>query len=81
MSQRAPIIAEFERVAAEQRKTLAPLTDELPLLESGLDSLCLAIIVARLDDTLGIDPFAAADDVEFPITFGDFVRLYDHVPR
>jgi hypothetical protein len=77
MSLRQQIIAEFERVAGEQKKALAPLTNELPLLEAGLDSLCFAIIVARLDDTLGLDPFAAGDEVEFPVTFGDFVRFYD----
>lgn len=76
-SVRADVAAQFERVAREHKKTLAPLTDELVLLDSGLDSLCLAIIVARLEDTLGVDPFSAGDDAEFPVTFGDFVHLYD----
>ncbi len=73
------ILAEFERVARQHRKTLAPLTEDLVLLDSGLDSLCLAIIVARLEDTLGIDPFSRADDDEFPVTLGDFLRLYEDV--
>ncbi len=77
MSVRAEVVAQFEQVAREQRKTLAPLTDDLVLLDSGLDSLCLAIIVARLEDTLGLDPFGRADDAGFPVTLGDFVRLYD----
>ena len=77
MSRRATIIATFEKVAAEQNKTLATLTDDLPLLESGLDSLCFAIIVVRLEDAIGIDPFSAAEEIEFPVTFGDFVRFYD----
>ena len=50
------------------------------LLDSGLDSLGFAILVARLEDRLGYDPFATSDDVEFPVTFGDFVRFYDRVP-
>jgi hypothetical protein len=77
MSVRPAIIAQFEQVAKEQNKALAPLADGLVLLESGLDSLCFAIIVARLEDKLGYDPFSAREDVEFPVTFGDFVKFYD----
>jgi hypothetical protein len=75
-SVRSTVIAEFERVAQEHGKALARLTDDLVLLDSGLDSLCLAIIVARLEDALGVDPFGRGDEGEFPVTFGDFVRLY-----
>jgi acyl carrier protein len=78
MSTRAAIIAEFENVAREQDKTLPPLTDNLMLLDSGLDSLCFAIIVARLEDRLGIDPFQTATDERFPLTFGEFVRFYEN---
>jgi acyl carrier protein len=80
MSARAAIEAEMRAVAAEQQKTLAPLSDDLVLLDSGLDSLCFAIVVARLEDELGYDPFATSEDVNFPVTFGDFVRFYDRVP-
>jgi hypothetical protein len=78
MSIRSQIIASFEQVAKEQDKQLAPLSDDLGLLESGLDSLCLAVVVARLDDTLGLDPFSTEDEVEFPVTVGDFVKLYEN---
>jgi acyl carrier protein len=71
------IFEQFEQVARDQDKTLSPLTDDLVLLESGLDSLCFAIIVARLEDELGIDPFTAAEDVYFPVTLGDFVKFYE----
>jgi acyl carrier protein len=71
------IAAKFREVAASQDKTLAPLTDELVLLESGLDSLCFAIIVATLEDELGYDPFTEAEDVFFPVTFADFVTFYE----
>jgi acyl carrier protein len=77
MSTRATIAAEIEQVAKEQNKRLAPLSDDLILLDSGLDSLCFAILVARLEQRLGFDPFSAAEDVYFPVTFGDFVRFYD----
>lgn len=70
------IFEQFEEVARDQNKTLQALGDDLPLLESGLDSLCFAIIVARLEDELGVDPFTAAEDVFFPVTLGDFIKLY-----
>jgi hypothetical protein len=67
----------MQEIALAHGKSLAPLTDDLALLETGLDSLCFAILVARLEDELGIDPFTASDDVYFPVSFGDFVRLYE----
>jgi acyl carrier protein len=73
---RQAVQAKFEEVAAAQEKRLAPLTDDLVLLESGLDSLCFAIIVATLEDELGFDPFTENEDVYFPVTFGDFVKFY-----
>lgn len=74
---RPAIEAQFERVAKEQGKTLQPLSDDLVLADSDLDSLCFAIIVARLEDTLGYDPFGLAEDAAFPVTFGDFVAFYE----
>ena len=78
MSTRSDIVTLFEQVAKEQDKKLAPLSDDLGLLESGLDSLCFAIIVARLEDTMGLDPFSQDEEVEFPVTVGDFIRLYEN---
>ena len=78
MSARETIIEEMQRVASEQKKTLVPLHDTTPLLTVGLDSLCFAILVARLDETLGVDPFSASDEVMLPVTFGDLVNFYDH---
>jgi len=77
-SVRATIISQFEKVATEQKRKLAPLTDDRPLMDSGLDSLCFAIVVARLEDTLGYDPFSTSDDVQFPVTFGDFISFYEN---
>ncbi len=78
MSIRSEVISQFQQVAEEQNRVLAPLSDELPLLESGLDSLCLAVIVARLEDLLGVDPFTNSGDAPFPVTLGDFIRTYEH---
>jgi len=56
VSIRLTILSQIENVAAEQKKKIAPLRDDLILTESGLDSLCFAILVARLEDELGADP-------------------------
>jgi acyl carrier protein len=76
---RDEITSQFRLVAAEQDKRLAPLTDDLPLLDSGLDSLCFAILVSRLEDALGVDPFSASEDASFPVTLGQFVSFYENV--
>jgi acyl carrier protein len=76
-SVREIILAHMQKIAAQQKKTLLPLTDDLPLLDSGLDSLCLAILVAVLDDQLGIDPFSGDSEAPFPVTVGAFIGLYE----
>ena len=77
MTIQATIFEQFAQVAREQGKQLLPLNDNLVLLDSGLDSLCFAIVVARLEDALGVDPFTASEDVYFPVTFGEFVKFYE----
>ena len=81
MDMRSVIIAAIEAVASEQGKALKPLVDDLVLLDSGLDSLCFAILVTRLEDEVGFDPFTLSDDVYFPVTLGDFIRFYDDASR
>jgi acyl carrier protein len=75
------IMDQMTQVAREHGKTLAPLSDDLVLLDSGLDSLGFAVLVARLEDTLGVDPFTTAEDAMFPLTFGDFVKVYENAAR
>ena len=81
MSIKETIVSQMRDIAREQDKQLATLTEDLILLESGLDSLSFAILVARLEDALGVDPFSAAEDVKFPVTLGDFVRIYEHAAK
>jgi len=77
MSVRSIILSQFEIVAKEQNLELAVLSDDLKLLSCGLDSLGFAIIIARLEDALGCDPFSGDDAVDFPLTLNDFIRLYE----
>jgi len=81
MSVRSTVTAQFEQVAQEQKRKLARLADDLKLLDSGLDSLSFALIVVRLEETLGYDPFDVSDEIQFPVTFGDFVKLYENHPK
>jgi acyl carrier protein len=81
MSIKLTITDQMKRIAREHNKTLAPLSDDLVLLDSGLDSLGFAVLVARLEDTLGIDPFTTAEDAMFPVTLGDFVKVYENAAR
>ena len=78
MSVKLTIMDQMTEIAREHGKILAPLRDDLVLLDSGLDSLGFAVLVARLEDKLGIDPFTASEDALFPVTFGDFVKVYEH---
>ena len=77
MSTRTIIIDAIRRVADEQQRTLGPLDDDALLLTVGLDSLCFAILVARLEEALNVDPFGASDEIELPVTVGDLVRFYE----
>lgn len=73
---RSIVYDQVTAVAQQQRKSLPPLTDSLPILGSGLDSLCIAIVIANLDDQLDLAPFDS-DAVEMPVTLGDLVRIYE----
>jgi acyl carrier protein len=75
---RAAVISEIQQIADAGNRSLPPLTDDLVLLDSGLDSLAIAILVARLEDTLGFDPFSESDQTVYPVTLGDLIGFYEH---
>jgi hypothetical protein len=79
MSVRAVIGDIFSQVAIEQQRTLSQLSDSAKLIELGLDSLSFALVIARLEDTFGFDPFRGLD--YFPVTFGEFVALFEAYSR
>jgi acyl carrier protein len=81
MSVKATVISEIQRIAEDETMSLPPLTDDLVLLDSGLDSFGIAILVARLEETLGFDPFTETDDMAYPVTLGDFIRFYEHAAQ
>jgi len=81
MNVKSEVEAQFKEVAEQQDIRLAPLTDDLALFDTGLDSLGFALVVVRLEAALGVDPFSAEDDVAFPVTFGDFVGYYENAAK
>ena len=53
------------------------LTDNVILIDSGLDSLGFAILVATLEEKFEFDPFTMMDEPLYPSTFGEFVEIYE----
>lgn len=75
---RALILQLMAEVAETADCTLADdIDDGTVLLESGLDSLGFAILVARLEEELGRDPFTEMEEVIYPRTLGEFIAIYE----
>lgn len=47
-----------------------------PIMELGADSLAFAIIVARLEELTGTDPFSTNPDLPYPKTLKEFADAY-----
>jgi len=73
------ILALIEEVAQlTDCQIIAELSDSSILLESGLDSLGFAILVARLEEELELDPFADMTSAVYPKTLLEFVQIYEN---
>ncbi|HMO94010.1 MAG TPA: acyl carrier protein [Pirellulaceae bacterium] len=71
------ILNAMRQVAAETDcKLVSVIEDNSVLLETGIDSLGFAILVARLEEELGYDPFVMMEEPTYPRTFGEFVEIY-----
>ena len=53
------------------------LTSDTVLLDTGLDSLGFAILVTRLEEELGYDPFNLSADAYYPRTYQEFLDFYE----
>ncbi len=73
---RDKITTAIEETADMRGTEVSVLVDETVLLESGLDSLGFAILVARLEEELGYDPFVLMDVPVYPRTLGQFIEIY-----
>ncbi|MEA1955432.1 MAG: phosphopantetheine-binding protein [Campylobacterota bacterium] len=63
----------------DSQLTVPRLTNDVVLLESGLDSLGFAILIATLEEELDFDPFTMMDEPIYPTTFGEFVDIYEKI--
>jgi acyl carrier protein len=77
MTSRVTIEQTLVQVASEMGKSPPMLGDDVDLIDTGLDSLGIAVVVARLEDALGVDPFGMALASSYPVTVGDLIHLYE----
>lgn len=70
-----------EQISVVAEDTGAQLADKITsatiLLQTGLDSLGFAILVARLESELKYDPFVIMDKPCYPQTYGEFLAIYE----
>lgn len=77
---RAGILALFAEMWAEDHDSPPPpIHDDTILLETGFDSMAFAVLVLRLDDLFGFDPFVMSDEPVYPVTFLEFVEFYERM--
>ncbi|MGF1883290.1 acyl carrier protein [Vibrio splendidus] len=76
---KAIILDKFNEALAQTNvsKVYDSIDDDLVLLDSELDSLGFAILVALLEEETGTDPFQVMEDAVYPRTFGEFVAIYE----
>ena len=67
---------EMQQYLAEEGKSDASLDEDAELIASGFDSLGFAVLVTRLGESLGWDPFEDAEDIVLPRTVGDLIDVY-----
>ena len=74
----AQIQTVYKEVYRSQNKgeSVPEIKGETVLLDSGLDSLGHAILITRLEEELGYDPFSISTEAYYPRTFGELVEFY-----
>lgn len=77
MNTRSIILEELVQLFEEEDMDAPEFNDDTLLLETDLDSLGFAVLVTRLDERLGYDPFSLMDDAVYPATLKDFVEVYE----
>lgn len=77
MSIRTTIHEALVELFEEDDLPVPEIGDDTSLLDTGLDSLGFAVLVTRLDEQLGYDPFSLMDEAVYPATFKEFVDIYE----
>ncbi|WP_219414386.1 acyl carrier protein [Pseudonocardia nigra] len=70
------VVTEIASLLKEGGRPVPQLRDEDVLLETGLDSLGIAVLATRLEDSLGYDPFVKMDRPIYPQTVGELTEIY-----
>lgn len=67
----------MEEVAAQTGSELATdLNAHSTLIESGLDSLAMALVIAKMDERIGVRPFQSPALEGMPVTLNELVFAY-----
>jgi acyl carrier protein len=74
---RDAVTQEISELLLEDGLPVPELQDDTVLLDTGLDSLGFAVLVTRLELTLGYDPFTLMTDAVYPRTLAEFVSVYE----
>ena len=77
MDIRTIILEELVALFEEDDLNVPEFEDDTLLLDTDLDSLGFAVIVTRLEERLGYDPFSLMDEAVYPATLKDFVEMYE----
>lgn len=77
MTIRSAILEQLNELFEEDELEIPEFVDDTVLLDTDLDSLGFAVLVTRLDEELGFDPFSIMDEPVYPVTFKDFVDIYE----
>lgn len=70
------VLREVVKLIKEEGGEDAEVSLQSGLADSGLDSLAFAVLVTRLEQSMGFDPFLALEDEIFPRTVGELVEVY-----
>lgn len=76
MVSREQIMDEIYQFCTENNIIFDEMKMSIPIFETGLDSLDFAALVARLETSVGIDPFRSASEAFYPETLEAFVSAY-----
>jgi acyl carrier protein len=77
MTIRSIILDELVALFEEDDLETPEFQDDTLLLDTDLDSLGFAVLVTRLEERLGYDPFSLMDEAVYPATLKEFVDVYE----
>lgn len=78
---RLVILEEMATLLEEAERPIPEFSDGDILLETGMDSLDFAVLITRLEERLGFDPFTEMEDPIYPQTVGELTTIYvNHRP-